>query len=72
MTKSDEIIIYLEGLEIGQGRHAGQPFKVLPWQRRFIKGAFHPDNKGKDAGLTVSRGNGKSTLSRLESRLRRL
>ena len=50
---------YIGGLIIGQGRHAGQPFAVLPWQRRFLRGAFRqPD----DAGLSLGRGGGKTTL----------
>ena len=50
---------YIGGLVIGQGRHVGQPFTVLPWQRRFIRGAFgQPD----DAGLSLGRGGGKTTL----------
>ena len=36
------IIDYLGGLTVNQGRLAGQPFKVLPWQARFIRGAFRP------------------------------
>ena len=31
---------YLGGLTVSQGRLAGQPFEVLPWQRCFIRGAF--------------------------------
>ena len=61
MSLPKETIRYLETLIIGQGRHAGKAMKVLPWQKRFIRGAFGPDNKG-DAGLSVARGNGKSTL----------
>lgn len=61
MNLSSDIIRYIGTLEIGQGRYAGQAFNVLPWQKRFIRGAFHPENKG-DAGLSVARGNGKSTL----------
>ena len=61
MTLAKEIIRYLETLEIGQGRHAGKPFKVLPWQGRFLRGAFHPKAKG-DAGLSMGRGNGKSSF----------
>lgn len=50
---------YIGGLIVGQGRHAGQPFTVLPWQARFVRGAFsQPD----DAGLTLGRGGGKTTL----------
>ena len=51
---------YIQGLTIGQGRHAGQPFKLLGWQRRFLSGAFRqPD----DAALSMGRGGGKSTFT---------
>ena len=50
---------YVSGLLIGQGRHAGQPFTVLPWQRRFLRGAFGQED---DAGLSLGRGGGKTTL----------
>ena len=53
------LIDYIQGLEIGQGRYAGQPFKLLPWEKGFLKGAFAVPG---DARLTISRGNGKSTL----------
>ena len=51
---------YLAGLTISQGRHAGQPFTILPWQRRFVRGAFAADVT--DAALAVARGNGKTVL----------
>ena len=51
---------YLRTLLVTQGRHAGEPFDVLPWQKRFLRGAFGPGVK--DAALAVARGNGKSTL----------
>ena len=51
---------YLSGLTVTQGRLAGQPFAVLPWQRRFIRGAFAPGVQS--AALSVARGNGKSAL----------
>lgn len=48
---------YLGGLVIGQGP-TGQPFEVLPWQRRFIRRAFgQPD----DAALSLGRGGGRTT-----------
>ena len=44
---------------IPQGRFMGQPFKLFPWQRRFLRGAFgQPD----DAALTLGRGGGKTTF----------
>ncbi len=57
---SDRLIEWLGGLTVTQGRHAGKPFQVLPWQREFIQGAFAPDVD--EAGLSVARANGKTTL----------
>ena len=57
---ADPLHRYLAGLTITQGRHAGQPFTVLPWQRRFVRGAFAPG--ASTAALSVARGNGKTTL----------
>ena len=51
---------YISGLTIGQGRYAGQPFKLLGWQRRFLRGAF---NQPDDAALSMGRGGGKSTFT---------
>ena len=51
---------YIQGLTIGQGRYAGQPFKLLGWQRRFLRGAF---NQPDDAALSMGRGGGKSTFT---------
>ena len=50
---------YISGLTIGQGRHAGQPFRLLGWQRRFLRGAFRQPG---DAALTMGRGGGKTTF----------
>ena len=52
---------YLSGLTITQGRRAGERFKLLPWQRRFLRGAFAP---GADvSALSIARGNGKTALA---------
>ena len=56
----DRIAAYLAGLTISQGRHAGNLFEVLPWQRRFLRGAFAPGIG--EAALSLGRGGGKSTL----------
>ena len=51
---------YITGLIIGQGRYAGQPFHLLGWQRKFLRGAFgQPD----DAAMSQGRGGGKTTFS---------
>ena len=50
---------YIGGLVIPQGRFAGRPFTLFPWQRRFLRGAFgQPD----DAALSLGRGGGKTTF----------
>ena len=51
---------YLCGLTVSQGRRAGEPFQVLPWQSRFVRGAFAPGIQS--AALSVARGNGKTAL----------
>ena len=55
MTLTD----YIGTLTITQGSGAGKPIRLLPWQRRFLRGAFAVDG---DAALSIARGNGKSTI----------
>ena len=54
-----QLIDYIESLVISQGEGAGELFRLLPWESKFVKGAFRVDG---DAALSVARGNGKSTL----------
>ena len=51
---------YLGGLTIRQGALHGQPFTVLPWQKRFLRGALAPGVY--ESALTMARGGGKSTF----------
>ncbi len=55
------VLSYLEGLTCTQGHGAGEPFRVLPWERRFVVGAL-ADGVG-EAALTVARKAGKTTLT---------
>jgi len=50
---------YIESLVISQGRHAGQPFKLLPWQRKLLRGAF---GQPRDSAFSMGRAGGKTTL----------
>ena len=50
---------YIGGLTVTQGAGAGEPFRVLSWQRRFLRGFAGTDG---DVALSISRGAGKSTL----------
>ena len=60
MAQPTDLISYLSGLTVTQGRLAGQAFAVLPWQSRFVRGAFRPGIQS--AALSIGRGNGKTTL----------
>ena len=57
MTRA--LIRYIEGLTLVGGDGDGEPFRLLPWERRFIRGTL---SQSGDAALTVARGNGKSAL----------
>ena len=51
---------YLERFTVSQGPLAGEGLTVLPWQRRFLRGAFA--SGVASSALSVARGNGKTTL----------
>ena len=55
------LIASLESAPVGDGDLLGQPFRVLRWQRRFLRGAFRPGIQR--AGVTLARGGGKSGLA---------
>ena len=59
MTTARDLIDYLSTLTVPSGDCAGQPFQVLPWERRFLTGAFRVSG---DCALSIARGNGKSAL----------
>ena len=48
------------GLIVSQGRLSRQPFKVLSWQRRFVRRAFAPSVQ--TAAPSVASANGKMAL----------
>ena len=55
------LISSLESAPIGDGDLLGQPFKVLPFQRTFIRGAFAP--RVIRSGFSAARGSGKTGLA---------
>ena len=58
--KPDAIIRRIETLPVTQGKYIGERVKLMPFQKRFIRGAFK--NGVDTAALTCARANGKSTL----------
>lgn len=61
MKRSTEVRRYIEGLTCPRGYGAGLPFKVLPWQSRFL--ALVCDDRPRISLLSIPRGNGKSTFA---------
>ena len=58
VSLGDRLIEFVGGLTVPNGRYAGRKIDVLPFERRFLRGAFgQPD----DSALTMGRGNGKTT-----------
>ncbi len=60
MNLAAEIGAYIQGLKIGQGRRSGLSFELMPWQGRFLRGAFGQDG---DAALSMARGGGKTSFA---------
>ena len=58
MNEANEVIKYISKLRVTQGPRAGEKFRVLPWQKRFIRGFLGADI----SALSVGRGNGKTSL----------
>lgn len=54
-----DLAAYIRSLTVTQGAGAGEPFNLLAWQSRFLRGFAGTDG---DCALTVGRGNGKTTL----------
>ena len=52
---------WIESLTVTQGQGAGERFRLLPWERRFLAGAFTPGVQL--SALSVARANGKTTLT---------
>lgn len=55
-----DVCDWLATLTVTEGRHAGEPLTVLPWQTEFIRGML--GDAVTEAGLSVARGNGKTTI----------
>ena len=59
-TKAKDTADYIRGLKIGQGDHLGEPFNLLAWERRFLRGGLATGID--EAALTIARGNGKTAF----------
>ena len=51
MTLAQDLIAYIGGLTLTGEDHDAAPFSVLPWEGRFLRGAFRGSG---DAALSVT------------------
>ena len=58
---ADDVIADLERLRLTEGPAAGEPMVLMPWQRRWIRGALRPGVQL--AALTMGRGGAKTTTT---------
>lgn len=61
MKASTKAIRFLESLKIPEGPKAGEPVKLAPFQKKFVKGALAENVS--IACLSIGRGNAKTALS---------
>jgi phage terminase large subunit-like protein len=65
--RTEQIIEFIEKLTIPSGKGQGKPFKLRPFQKRFIKDIYEPRCNGKRvvrrAILSLGRKNGKTALT---------
>jgi len=61
MARAKDATDFIRLLKVPEGPKAGQPIKLAPFQRQFIRGALKAKNK--IGVLSVARGNGKSAIS---------
>ena len=59
MSQGARLIEYLGTLTLTGGDRDGELLEALPWERRFVRGAFR---RRGDSALSVARGNGKSCI----------
>ena len=56
--QADAVIEWIGSLQLAGGDHDGEPFEVLPWQRRAVRGVLGH----AEAAISTPRGNGKSAF----------
>src|SRR4030095_9750110 len=65
-SRADRGIALIEHLTVTAGMHAGQPFRLRPWQQDIIRAWYRTDADGRRVVrmgvLSMGRKNGKSSL----------
>lgn len=63
MSRSKRVIQFIEAFcRVPEGMHVGQPLKLEPFQKRFIKAVYDNPHGTEKAILSIARKNGKTGL----------
>jgi phage terminase large subunit-like protein len=64
--RAGNVIKFIESLTVPSGIGEGKPFKLMDWQKQFIRALYEPHRDGKRvvrrAILSIARKNGKTSL----------
>jgi phage terminase large subunit-like protein len=67
LTRAQRVILFIEGLTVTSGMHAGKKFRVREWQRKIIRDLYRTDDAGvrvvRSGLITLGRKNGKTALA---------
>lgn len=63
LSRGAAVIAFIETFCLApEGQHVGKPIKLLPFQKRFIKGIYDNPKGTRRAYLSIARKNGKTAL----------
>jgi len=63
LTRGDRVIAFITRyVRVPEGKHVGQPLKLLPFQERFIREVYDNPAGTSRAYLSIARKNGKTAL----------
>jgi phage terminase large subunit-like protein len=66
LSPAERVIAFVESLPVTSGSHAGRPFRLRPWQKKFVRAVYATDRAGlrkvRTAVLSVARKNGKTDI----------
>jgi phage terminase large subunit-like protein len=67
LALATRVILFIESLPVTSGPMAGTPFRLRPWQKKFIKAVYRTDKMGRrlvrTALLSTPRKNGKTGIA---------
>lgn len=63
LARATRVIRFIEGLSCTQGKGAGKPFRLRPWQKAIVRKVYDRERTVTEALMTCARKNGKTELA---------